>query len=137
MMVFKYLIVSSLLLFSLVHRVQGQAYDRSSPTENIKMRQDDNTRKNKPKRKRIDVIIKNSPKGLLYGNPCVEEETMRMGFKYTVQNQGLPGTLKPVTLLIHNAKVYCRLALTKSPFWKMVLNRRIKDCRERSGDWIG
>jgi hypothetical protein len=133
----KYFIVSFLLLSVVVVKGVAQGYDRANPTENIRMKQDDNNKKNKPKRKRIDVIIKNSPKDLLYGNPCVEEETRQMGFKYTVQNPGLPGTLKPVTLFIHNMKVYTRLTLTKSPFWKMVLNRRIRDCRERSGDWMG
>lgn len=121
----------------MMQKVTAQAYDRANPTENIRMKQDDNKKKNKPKRKRIDVIIKNNPKDLLYGNPCVEDETLRLGFKYTVQNPGLPGTLKPVTLFIHNLKIYTRLTLTKSPFWKMILNRRVKDCRERSGDWMG
>jgi hypothetical protein len=115
----------------------GQTYDRKYPTENIKSKQDDNKRKNEPRRKKISVIIKNDPKGLLYGNPCMEDETLRMGFKYSVQNPGLPGTLKPVTLFLQNLKVYTKLTLTRSPFWKVILNRRVKDCRERSGDWRG
>lgn len=133
----KYGFISILLLCIAVGSATAQAYDRTNPTENIRMKQDDNTKKNKPKRKRIDVIIKNSPEGILYGNPCVEEETKQMGFKYTVQNPGLPGTLKPLTLMVHNLKVYTRLTLTKSPFWKAILKRRIRDCRERSGDWMG
>lgn len=115
----------------------AQDYDRQYPTENIQIKQDDNNRKNAPKRKKIGIIIKNSPEGLLYGNPCVEEETIRMGFKYTVQNPGLPGTLKPITLAINNMKVYSKLIITKSPFWKVILKRRIRDCRERTGDWMG
>ena len=118
-------------------KAQQQGDFRDNPTENIQFRKDDNKRKNEPRRKRISFIIKNDPKGLLYGNPCVNEETERMGFRYTVQNAGHPGTLKPITLFVHNMKVYTKLTVTRSPFWKLILNRRIKDCRERSGDWIG
>ena len=110
---------------------------RNNPTENLKIKQDDNKRKNAPKRKKIGIIIKNEARGMLYGNPCVVEETQRMGFQYTVQNPGLPGTLKPVTLFVHNMKVYTKLTVTRSPFWKVILKRRIKDCRQRTGDWIG
>ena len=130
-------LVSFLFLFISCITYAQDKYNNPYRTDNTRVKPKYEERKNEPKRKKIRVIIKNNPRGILYGNPCLEEETRNMGFQYTVQNAGLPGSLKPVTLRIHNFKVHAYLVLTKSPFWKGILNRRIKDCREKTGDWIG
>jgi hypothetical protein len=106
------------------------------PTDNIS-KQKAKKKKHAPDRRSISIIIKNKPKKILYGNPCMVEETHRMGFEYALQTPGLPGSLDGFKLLWHNYKVYGKLIVTRSPFWKMILNGRVKDCRERTGDFVG
>ncbi|MFT4738530.1 MAG: hypothetical protein ACI8QD_002424 [Cyclobacteriaceae bacterium] len=132
----RYLFTVFLLISSLGLAAQ-QRYESFEPTEILRRDQAKQREKNAPKRKKVSVIIKSSTKGILYGNPCQLEETRRMGFQYTVQNKGLPGSLKPITLAWHNTKVFLKLTFTKSPFWKLILNQRVKDCREKTGDWRG
>jgi hypothetical protein len=121
------------------HGLSAQQKGRTpfEATENIRMKQDDNNARNRPKRKKIRVITKNKGEGILYGNPCMVEETMKMGFEYNVQIPGMPGSMLPWRRRYENFKVHLNLIVTKSPFWKLVLNRRVKDCRLRSGDFVG
>lgn len=107
------------------------------PSENIDASKDFNKKVNKPKQKSISFIIKNSNSKLLYGNPCVIDETHRMGFEYSIQIRGLPGSVNGWSRFWKNAGVRLKLAVTKGPWWKLTLNNRIKDCRKRSGELIG
>lgn len=106
------------------------------PTENIE-RQNSKKRRNSPKRKSMDLIIKNTADGLLYGNPCMIEETYNMGFQYMVQTKGLPGSISGFPLFWNNFKTWNKLIFTRSPFWKMTLSKRVRDCRRQSGDFVG
>lgn len=106
------------------------------PTENLYMGKD-SRKKSKPKEKNIRLIIKNDTKGILYGNPCMNEETRRMGFEYVVQTPGLPGSLGTFRRLWNNFWTKARLTFTNTPFWKLILKKRVKDCRQRSGDMVG
>jgi hypothetical protein len=90
-----------------------------------------------PKEKNIRFIIKNDTKGILYGNPCMNEETRRMNFEYVVQNPGLPGSLGNRKRLWNNFVTKLRLTITRTPFWKLILKARVKDCRQKSGDLVG
>lgn len=108
---------------------------RNTTTTNVSK----NKKSKPPKKTEKDMIfiIKNNPKKILYGNPCMHTETKNMGFEYVLQKPGLPGTLGTTRRILHNTAAYARLTFTRSPFWKMKLNRRVKDCREKSGDWVG
>ena len=107
------------------------------PTENLNIKKQTKKKKVAPKEKKIRFIIKNDTKGILYGNPCMNEETRRMGFEYVVQTQGVPGSLGTVRRLWNNFVTKLRLTFTNTPFWKLILKSRVKDCRERSGDRVG
>ncbi|MDH5608838.1 MAG: hypothetical protein OEY56_05110 [Cyclobacteriaceae bacterium] len=106
-------------------------------TANLKMAKEANKRKNSPQNPTIRLIIKNDGQGILYGNPCMREETRRMHFEYAIQVAGLPGSLKPFKRTVNNLKTKGILVLTRSPFWKVILHHRTKDCRERTGDRVG
>ncbi len=107
------------------------------PTENVDSRKEMNTYKNRPKRKQIDYIFKNDLNGILYGNPCAMEATRKMGFEYVFQPIGIPGSIPVDEQFSNNLNVNLKLIFTRSPFWKLILNRRIKKCRQNTGDMVG
>ncbi|MFT6865186.1 MAG: hypothetical protein ACJA08_000003 [Cyclobacteriaceae bacterium] len=107
------------------------------PTQNVDSRKEMNTNKNRPKRKHLDYIFKNDLNGILYGNPCAIEATRKMGFEYVFQPLGIPGSLPVDEQFSNNIMVNIKLIFTRSPFWKLILNRRIKKCKQNSGDMVG
>lgn len=107
------------------------------PSENLDRKKDFNKRKNRPKEKNIALIVKNKGDGLLYGNPCMIRETQRMRFEYVIQARKLPNSIGFVGRVWRNSGVQLRLIVTRGPWWKLSLNRRVKDCRIKSGDLVG
>ncbi len=107
------------------------------PTDNVDSKKEFNKKKNAPKRKEIRLIIKNNTKWILYGNPCMIEETRKMGFEYAVQTKGIPGSLGFFGRTWNNFQTKFVLTFTRSPFWKLILKSRVKDCRIKSGDLVG
>ncbi len=128
-----------IFLLFIVPATLAEAQDVTAhfPTENTTNRRVEKKKKNAPKARNIRYITKNKGQGLLYGNPCMVEQTRRMGFEYVIQTPGLPGTLKPWKRYWENFKTSAVLTLTKSPFWKTILNGRVKNCRKKSGDLVG
>lgn len=114
-----------------------EVYKRDFPTENVTMGKEANRNANRPKRKRYDYLYTESSRGILYGNPCALEATRKMGFEYVVQPAGLPGSPGRKELEKNNFFVKMKLFFTRGPWWKLVLNNRIRKCRERSGDFVG
>ena len=106
------------------------------PTEAVSTRSI-TSRKYAPKKEEYRFIIKNDGEGILYGNPCMQTETLKMGFMYIVQTPGIPGSYSKRALFWNNFKTRLNLTFTKSPFWRSTLKRRVKDCREKSGDFVG
>lgn len=91
----------------------------------------------KGKEKPISVIYVATPNGILYGNPCAVEETKKMNFVYVAQKPGLPGGETEEDMYYNNTIVKLKLVFTRSPFWKLILNRRIKKCAQKTGDIVG
>lgn len=106
------------------------------PTENVKMGKDSNKRANKPKRKRYSYIYVPNGNKVLYGNPCATEATHKMGFEYLVEPKGNGSKTKKGKIL-NNLWVKTKLVATRSPFWKAILKRKFKECRIKSGDFVG
>lgn len=120
-------------LFAMIAVAMAQVTDEL-PTNNTKRKRVEH-RKYEPKRKVYDKLYTKNTKGTLYGNPCALAETRRMGFEYVPLAQGR-GKSK-VGLILNNTFVHTRLIFTRSPFWKIILNKRLKDCRLKSGDGVG
>ena len=107
------------------------------PTENLDMRKDSNKRTNMPKRKKYSRIYVPNVNKILYGNPCVLEETHKMGFEYLVEPRNISGSKNWKGKFINNLWVKSKLVVTRSPFWKAILKKKIKKCRAMSGDLVG
>ena len=108
------------------------------PTENLEMKKDANKRANKPKRKHIGLIYVPDADKIAYGNPCVTEETHRMGFEYIVEPVNSRRSSKTwMGKRLNNLWVKSKLVVTRSPFWKVILNNKIKKCRKMTGDLTG
>jgi hypothetical protein len=136
--------VISIFCFSLLmgiccysQNVIDNSYATQFPTENVNFKKDANNAKNQPKRKNISFIYKESSQGILYGNPCAVEATRKMGFEYVLQPPGIPGSPGDKELERNNFLVNLKLIFTRGPFWKLTLNKRIKQCRINSGDIVG
>ena len=130
-----------MILFCVSGCVLGQNpegdIERYIPTENLDRKKEANRLKNKPREKNYSYIYKKDTEGILYGNPCALEETHRMGFEYVVQKGNLPGGIEAEDVRWHNFWVKVKLVFTHSPFWKAILNKRLTECREKSGDIVG
>jgi hypothetical protein len=89
------------------------------------------------KQKPSVFIFKNSSKGLLLGNRCMEEFTQELGVEYLVQIKGQPGYKSGLGRQLHNLSAKTRLTLTKGPFWKAKVNKKRRDCRRQTADFMG
>lgn len=107
------------------------------PTENVDAKKRGNRWKHRPKRKHYEVIYKRSTRGTLYGNPCALEATRKMGFEYVIQTPGIPGAVLLEDVRVNNFLVNVKLIFTRSPFWKLILNKKLKRCQQKSGDIVG
>jgi hypothetical protein len=94
-------------------------------------------KKERPDKTRYMTIVKNNTKGILYGNKCFEEFTRSIGFVYAVQIKGNSGSLNGAARFFHNAGVKTGLIFTAWPWWKTRVNKKKKDCRKLSGDFVG
>ena len=94
-------------------------------------------KKEAPEKKKLIKIIKNDTKGILYGNRCFEEVTADMGFEYVVQPKGQPGNRSEFGRNMHNFWAKFKLFFKAGPFWKSKVKKKVRECRELSGDFVG
>jgi len=107
------------------------------PTENLEMTKDANRSSNAPKRKNISLLYVKDADRILYGNPCATKETHRIGFEYIVEPKNDFESKTRKGKFLNNLGVKTKLIVTRSPFWKLILNKRIKKCRQQTGDFTG
>lgn len=120
----------------------GFAQDREDfrerlPTENLEVRKDANKKSNTPKRKKIALIYVPNANKIMYGNACATQETHRMGFEYIVEPKNISGSKTKMGKRLNNLWVKSKLVVTRTPFWKVILNGKIKKCRKMSADIVG
>jgi hypothetical protein len=87
--------------------------------------------------RKIRYIISNNTGRTLYGNKCVEEFTSKMGFRYLAIPPGQPGNRSKFGRFIHNFGVKTVLLFRNGPFWKHKVKKRIRECRQKMGDFVG
>ncbi|MFK7951288.1 MAG: hypothetical protein AB8B73_00455 [Ekhidna sp.] len=127
----------SLISLSVLVLAQDAPYPQSHlPTENVRMGKDANKRSNRPKQKRYSYIYVPNGDKVLYGNPCALEQTHKMGFEYLVEPKG-DGSKTSKGKLLNNLWVKSKLVVLRTPFWKVILKKRFRDCRAKSGDFVG
>lgn len=125
------------LCFALSAQKKEKDVRNHLPTENLDMMKDSNRSANAPQRKKIALIYVRDANKILYGNPCATKETHRMGFEYIVEpRNGLESKTRKGKFL-NNLWVKTKLVVTRSPFWKAILNKRIRDCKFQTGDFVG
>ncbi len=81
--------------------------------------------------------VKNNAKGLLVGNPCMDEVIDDMGFVYLIQPKGKVLNDSEFQRNIHNFFAKLRITFRNGPFWKFKLNKWRKRCQAETGDFVG
>jgi len=128
----------SLLLLSIVLTVQGQDdIENKFPTNKLRSKTIDDSRKNRPKVKNIAFIYKKNTLNTLYGNPCALDVTRRWRFEYAVEDNTNVFFKKSFARATNNFWVKTRLFFTKGPWWKLVIKKRFKNCQVKTGDATG
>ena len=95
-------------------------------------------KKERPEGKRHYMsIIKTNTRNTLYGNKCFEDFTRQLGFIYEVQAKGRSGNRNGFSRFWHNTGTKTALVFTAWPWWKLRVNKRYKECRKSSGDFVG
>jgi hypothetical protein len=128
----------ALLLVSSVQIASAQEYFESRfPTNKLRSKTIDDKRQNRPKVKNIVFIYKKNTLNTLYGNPCALDVTRRWRFEYAVEDNTNVYFKKSFARATNNLWVKTRLFFTKGPWWKLVINKRFKDCQVKTGDATG
>ncbi|AHM62549.1 hypothetical protein D770_21500 [Flammeovirgaceae bacterium 311] len=82
-------------------------------------------------------LYRTNTRGTLHGNKCMEDYTQRMGFRYVMMPPDQEGSLTATEMRFHNFGVKFALLLKNGPFWHHRLNKKIRKCREKTGDFYG
>lgn len=108
--------------------------DLPSSAINVSDRFDHTKTPNFPKEK-IFIIVR-KPEKVLYGNPCMEEITHKMGFQYLLIPRTTAEGYSNQGRFWHNLKAHFKLVKKNGFFYKRKLKRAIKFCRQMSGDFV-
>lgn len=87
------------------------------------------------KSKKLLSIYTNNTQNILYGNPCMDAVTSRFGYEYVVMPKNAKG-YSGISKATHNFGVKFLLFL-RNPFWKIISNKKAKECRQKTGDYNG
>lgn len=130
----KALLLTCLLLCSLCSFGQkGNNQPPSSTNTSLEARIED-----PPKReKKYLSLLKRGSEGTLSGNKCVEDRTMKMGFRYVLLPKQGPGSRSGAEVFLHNAGTKFLLFFRNGPFWTIRLQKKVKECRRKTGDYMG
>ena len=134
----QYFSIFVVLTLAVVVRVFAQESDKNYfPTPNTQIDAKPDPKKQKEKEKRIRFIITNDTKNTLPGNLCFEEVTTKMGFQYLAVPKGQPPNKNGFSRWLHNFGVKSLIVLKNGPFWKSKVNKKYKECKYGTGDFVG
>ncbi len=130
--------ISFFTCFVWIHEAFSQEVNKEYfPTPNTVTGAKPDPKKQKSKEKTIRYIIKNDTKETLAGNRCFEEVTIKMGFQYLAIPKGQEPNKNGFTKWWHNFGVKFIILMKNGPFWKNKVNKKYKDCKYGSGDFVG
>lgn len=109
-------------------------YDNKS-TEKIKNEPELEPESSQKNRRLLSIYIKDT-QNVLYGNPCMDKVTNRFGFEYVVMPKNASKYHSGLGRVTHNFFVKTALFF-RNPFWKLISNKKAKDCRQKTGDYAG
>lgn len=87
--------------------------------------------------KKVYTLYKTDYKGTLSGNKCVEELSRKMGFRYEYLMKEGPGSKTTEGILFHNLGTKTILFFRNGPFWQCRFKKRMKECQQKTGDYVG
>ena len=111
--------------------------DRKKPPASTNTSRDAWIEEPPKKEKNYFSILKRGSQGTLTGNKCVEDQTMKMGFRYVLVPKKGPGSRTGTGVLLHNTGTKFLLFFRNGPFWTIRLNEKVKECRRKTGDYMG
>jgi hypothetical protein len=88
------------------------------------------------KQKTILKILKYDNRGLMHGNPCVAEETAKLGFEYLIVCNKDYKDAKPLYVFFYNLGTRIKLTLKNGPGWSIRLKKKIKACKRSTADFV-
>ena len=132
-----FLFLATLLLATSNQLFAQESNNEYFPTPNTQKNAKPDPKKQKEKEKRIRFIITNDTKNTLSGNRCFEEVTSSMGFQYLAVPKGVPPHKNGFGRWWHNFGVKFVMVFKNGPFWKSKVNKKYKECKFGSGDFIG
>jgi hypothetical protein len=122
-----------LLLYSFPSFCQVD-YNNNS-TEKIKKQPELEPETEKKNRRLLSIYIKDT-QNVLYGNPCMDKVTARFGYEYVVMPKNATKYHSGFQRSMHNFFVKTALFF-RNPFWKIISNKKAKECRQKTGDYMG
>jgi hypothetical protein len=131
---------SLLLLLTIGLSLQGysQTAKNKTFTEGTTNTTFDASLKNLPKtQKPLRFMYLKDGKGRLSGNRCALLFSEKMGIQYVMMPKSQAGSPGKLQQTLHNLGVRFLLTFRNGPFWHLRLNRKIKDCRQKTGDYAG
>lgn len=128
-----FLLILSSILFSL--EGMGQIDYKENSTEKIKQNPELEPENDNPNRKLLSIYIEDT-KNVLYGNPCMDKVTQRFGYEYIVMPKNASKFHSGFQRVTHNFFVKTALFF-RNPFWKIISNKKAKECRQKTGDYAG
>lgn len=124
------------LFFVLNSHGQSKKAERKQ-TAKIKRRVNENTAEAYVFPKAFKHVYKKNTTKIMYGNSCATMATRKMGFEYVVRSNERISSKTNIGVFFNNLWVHSYLVVTRSPFWKVILNKRFKECKKVSGDLVG
>ncbi|WKV13964.1 hypothetical protein [Marivirga harenae] len=125
-----------LFLFLLsLHPIYGQVDYSNKSTEKIKKRPELEPEGEKKERRLLSIYIQDT-QNVLYGNPCMDKVTQRFGYEYVVMPKNASKYHSGFERSMHNFLVKTALFF-RNPFWKVISNKKAKECRQKTGDYMG
>jgi len=104
-------------------------------TEKIKREPELEPENDRKERRLLSIYIKDT-KNVLYGNPCMDKVTLRFGYEYVVMPKNASKFHSGLRRVMHNFGVKTALFF-RNPFWKIISNKKAKECRQKTGDYMG
>lgn len=87
--------------------------------------------------KKVYVIYKTDFKETMSGNKCVEDLSRKMRFRYEHLMKKGPGSKTQEGIFLHNLGTKTILMFKNGPFWQIRFRKKMKDCQQKTGDFVG